>query len=55
MPAVFIILGPLLTTVYYKSFVEKNAELYENEFYENTLAVFDSYGYIILGIAIASS
>ncbi|CAK76708.1 unnamed protein product (macronuclear) [Paramecium tetraurelia] len=55
MPAVFIILGPLLSTVYYKSFVNKNAEQYENEFYENALAVFDSYGYIILGIAIASS
>ncbi|CAD8079917.1 unnamed protein product [Paramecium sonneborni] len=55
IPAILIILGPILTQVYYKSFVEKNAREYENEFYENALAIFDSYGYIIFGIAIASS
>lgn len=55
MPAIFIVLGPYLSTIYYKNFVNINRKKYENEFYENALAIFDSYGYIVLGFVIASS
>lgn len=55
MPAIFIVLGPYLSTIYYKNFVNEDRRKYENPFYKNALAIFDSYGYNVLAFVIAST